>query len=520
MSREGAGGDGEPGGSSVVCSILESDPARARAAIESAPVACGWIELRAERLGDADALQLVSRYGNRLIFTLRPVNEAAPGERSEEARARLFGRALETGAAWIDVEWGRPVAALAEARHADRVILSHHAAHADARRLGESYAAMRGSRAARLKIVAEAARPSDVLAVRPLLERAARERRALACFAQGRGGASSRLLAPSWGSWATYGAATPGRESAPGQFTARDLLEIYEVDAIGPSTRLHAPLGGSLSGSPPPAMHAAAYRAAGIDARYFPMELALSARRDAPAEPGEPGEPDELDGLFEPGGLADQLGLGGFAVTMPFKRRVASLCRPADGLAAAAGAVNTVVRARSGWLAYNTDGTAALDLLGRRIDLDGAAVAVLGAGGTARSIAAALAPAGARVTLFGRDSARVSCAADAVGAQPASWRELSGAHWQVLVNATPLGSRGERILPVEGLRGRVVLDAVYGPEPTPLVQDARSRGLGVISGFELLVAQAALQFQRHVGQAAERAVMSAAGTQWLSRRRP
>jgi len=87
------------------------------------------------------------------------------------------------------------------------------------------------------------------------------------------------------------------------------------------------------------------------------------------------------------------------------------------------------------------------------------------------------------------------------------------------VQATPLGSSGESVVPSERLEGRVVLDAVYGPRETPLVRDARHRGLAVIDGFELLVAQAVLQYRRMSGNVASADTMARAGLAWLSERR-
>jgi shikimate dehydrogenase len=83
------------------------------------------------------------------------------------------------------------------------------------------------------------------------------------------------------------------------------------------------------------------------------------------------------------------------------------------------------------------------------------------------------------------------------------------------VQATPLGAGGEQVLAGRALRGRVVLDAVYSPRPTPLVVAARRMGLAVVDGLELLVAQAVLQFRAMTGHAAEPAVLRRAAERWL-----
>jgi shikimate dehydrogenase len=482
----------------VVCSILESDVEAAAAAIARAPAGCALVELRGDRLPDDDVVDLAARYGPRLLVTV-----PAAASRPESGRRRLLERALEAGAAWVDVEWGTPAAELAEGPRAGQAILSHHAEEADRTAADRAYELMKCSRAGRLKLVTVAQRAADLLRVCELLARASADRRALACFAMGRRGAASRVLAPSWGSWGTYAAAGPGRETAPGQFPADELLGLYDVDRVSSATRRFALLGGTVLGSPSPAMHAAGYRAAAVDARYLPVEL----------------EEAELDGFMSPGGVADALGLAGLAVTMPFKERATRWCRTTDPVARVAGSVNTLVRVEDGWAGYNTDGPAALELVAERLDPRGATVVVVGAGGTARAVAASLAGAGAQVTLYGRDAAKVARAAAATGAQAAPLGDLAGSEWRVLVNATPLGGGGERILPPERLRGALVVDAVYGPDPTPLVRDAAERGLAVADGLALLAAQAVRQFRLHTGRPPDAAAMAAAGAQWLSRRR-
>ncbi len=85
------------------------------------------------------------------------------------------------------------------------------------------------------------------------------------------------------------------------------------------------------------------------------------------------------------------------------------------------------------------------------------------------------------------------------------------------MQATPLGARGEQVVPAECLTGKLVLEAVYGVE-TPLVREARERGLAVVDGFELLVTQAVRQCEILTGLQPDPAVMRRAGLAWLSQR--
>jgi shikimate dehydrogenase len=238
-------------------------------------------------------------------------------------------------------------------------------------------------------------------------------------------------------------------------------------------------------------MHAAGYRELGIDAVYVPLET---------------GELTDVLRIVEDSGSFPVSGLG---VTIPLKEQAARQCATLDTFAAC-GAANTVTISRSGWAGWNTDAPAALALIRRELDPRGLPVAIVGAGGTARAIAAALKSAGAIVTLFNRTAARGAETAAAIGVLAAGLAALPAAEWSVLVQATPLGKDGEEVLFRRFLNGRMVVDAAYGPEPTPLVKAARARGVAVADGFELLEEQACLQFERLTGRKAPREAMRAA----------
>jgi shikimate dehydrogenase len=130
-------------------------------------------------------------------------------------------------------------------------------------------------------------------------------------------------------------------------------------------------------------------------------------------------------------------------------------------------------------------------------DLRGRRVAVLGAGGAARSVVAALAAAGADVTVHARrpDAARTLAAAGGVAAGP--WPP-SDDTWDLLVNTTPVGTSpytdAAPLTLTHRLDGRLVYDLVYNPPDTALLRQARALGAEVLGGLPMLAAQAAAQF--------------------------
>lgn len=456
----------------VVHSILEADAEGTARRLADAPVACGLVELRADRLRAADVAGLVGRAGRPVVVTVRSAEDGGSFDGSTEEKRSILAAARRAGAAFADVEWNGPLRGEAFGPDAARTILSHHGAPCDDATLDRLHCEMASTHAARLKIVPEARRASDIGAVKRLLERTHDEHPPLAAFASGAAGSASRIFALAWGSWGTYGAAERGRETAAGQPPTLDLLEVYRVRSIGEGTRRFALFGSPVLRSPSPALYAAGFAALALDAVYVPVETA---------------DPDDA------AAVAELLGLEGCGVTIPLKEALAARCARLDPFASC-GSVNTI-RLDGSWAGFNTDAPAALELTAPLGSLEGRAVAIAGAGGTARAIAAALARAGATVTLYGRNEARRRAASAASGAAASPWEALASARWDLLVHATPLGRNGEAVLPADALTGRMVLDAAYAEQPTPLIRDAHARGLLAADGHDLLVAQAARQFE-------------------------
>jgi shikimate dehydrogenase len=223
-----------------------------------------------------------------------------------------------------------------------------------------------------------------------------------------------------------------------------------------------------VAGSRSPVMQNAAFAARGLPWTY------VACRVDAPA----------LEAAVR--GLA-ALGFAGANVTRPHKQAVALLCDELDEAAARSGSVNTLVFDGDRILGGDTDGEAVRGV----VDVAGKRVLVLGAGGAARAVAAALSHAGAAdVRLASRRDPDWPPSADDA---------------DVLVNATPIVDE----VPVAPRDGLLVVDLAYRPDgrPTALVEAA---GEGAVDGLEILVRQGAAAFERWTGIPAPVDVMRAA----------
>ena len=214
----------------------------------------------------------------------------------------------------------------------------------------------------------------------------------------------------------------------------------------------------------------------------------------------------------------------GCNVTMPHKQSVMPLLDMLDPLAQTIGAVNTVIRGADGCLAgHNTDAAGFLEplkpLLADRHLFRMARV--LGTGGAARAIVAALVREGFVIVLAGRDRQKAQALLDELApggqhfaAELAQFTETTDFPFDdregcldLIVNASPLGMAGHPPLSFDlshAPPGSVVYDIVTYPLNTPLLQAARSIGLQTVDGLAMLVGQAAVAFEKFFGRPAPR----------------
>jgi 3-dehydroquinate dehydratase/shikimate dehydrogenase len=472
-------------------------------AIAGAKDRADMIELRLDCLKEYDfeevERQISKASGSsipQLIIARRPLEQA--GNRYVDYDWRLrFWRSrilllLTNYRAFADIEMD--LAAELEPHHSfldwNRVICSHHDFESVPSDLVRIYERMASGKARVMKIAVQANDITDCIPVLRQLERAKSEGRKMIAIAMGDAGLMTRILGPSRGAFLTYGSLDESRATAPGQLSAKDLRDLYRIDRISQETKIFGLVGQPVTHSVSPHIHNAAFAAGNFDAVYIPFEVIdLDAFMQRMVRPTSR----ELD-----------WNLRGFSVTAPHKRAIVEHLDWIEPSALAIGAVNTVVIDGDQLHGYNTDAVAALAPLRRLMELKDANVAVIGAGGAARAIVWSLRDEGARVTVFARDAGRGAETAELIGADHA---DLSGAkfdEFDIVINATPAGTRGETetetVATAEQLRGAgVAYDLVYNPAETRFMREASEAGCQVVGGLEMLVAQAAIQFQLWTG---------------------
>lgn len=388
-----------------------------------------------------------------------------------------------------------------------RLICSHHdfaGVPSDLEQIYERLAAT-GSRI--LKIAVSAGDATDCLPVFRLLDRAAREGREMIAIAMGQAGVMTRILAPSRGAFLTYGALDGEKATAPGQSTARDLREVYRIERIDRGTEIMGLIGKPVSHSISPHIHNAAFAAAEIDAVFMPIEVndLSSFMRRMVRESSR-----EID-----------WNIRGLSVTAPHKRSVMELLDWIEPVAQEIGAVNTIVAQDGELHGYNTDAAGFLFPLREKYGaLRGARCAIIGAGGAARAALWGLRREGATMVLFVREQGRAKPVAAEFEAESRPIVNASFDGFDILVNATPLGTSGARETetPVTAaqFRGvRLAYDLVYNPLETQFQREARTAGCETMGGIHMLIAQAIEQFKLWTGREPDVEVMRAAALRAL-----
>ncbi len=264
-----------------------------------------------------------------------------------------------------------------------------------------------------------------------------------------------------------------------------------------------AVLGDPVAHSLSPVLHRAAYEALGIDAAYDAIRMPSGGLARFVADLGS-----EWTGL---------------SVTAPLKREALALADRISDVARLAGGANTLVRTPTGWSADNTDVPGAVAAITERFSGPLPIATILGGGATAASVGLALADLGTeRITIAAR---RPEAAAEAVSAIRSHARHVDvvvvpledAPTGPIVVSTIPAAAQSteliERVLPAD-----VVFEVTYNDWPTPLVAAAMSAGIPVVSGLDLLVHQAVLQFALFTGQDGPLDVMRAAGESALAQR--
>jgi 3-dehydroquinate dehydratase / shikimate dehydrogenase len=427
-----------------------------------------------------------------VIATCRRAVNGGKFKGSAASQLEILTKAASAGFQLVDIELQSveilKAAALAELKDRVGVILSFHD-FKGTRKLEGTFADMKQFPADFYKVVSTATTLYDNVHMMKFLQ-AHSAQFEMVGLSMGEQGIISRVLGVRAGSIFTFGSATRGEETAPGQATAAELRDIYRIEMVDAATQVYGVAGDPIAHSMSPIMMNTAFRRETVNAVY----LALHAKT--------------LKDLLA---CTNDIPIRGLSVTMPYKTTIIDALSNSDPLTRQIGACNTVVRGQDGKLyGFNTDVGGIVAPLEQRLNLQGAKVLLVGAGGVARAAAFGLKNKGAEVFITNRTTEKAQALARQAKAKYIKKTELIKSTFDVIINATPLGMGANRQSPLDEkeLNTKFLFDLVYVPAETRLVKMARTRDIEIIPGLEMFVQQGARQFEIWTGKPAPVAEMA------------
>ena len=465
------------------------------AELDALPAEVSWLEVRADMVGDLDPGWLRNHFRGHLLYCLRSRKAGGAFSDSREERHRR----LEWGARYydaVDLEGKGDVSdALLAQIPLEKRVLSWCGPGDGISHLKAQFDQLAAVPASTYRMIIAAATIREELASLLLLR--SLNRTDTMVYADGPLGYWTRLLALQLGAPAISGMVdeTPGN---PGEPSIRKLIADYGLPQVNHASKLFAIIGNPIFHSLSPRLHNWAYRTLNYPALFVPLRVESFEEfwREAI-------QTKALDSLG--------LSLDGLTVASPHKEAALRKAGIASHMARCAGSSNIMVRNNGSWNADTTDPEVIeMATRERNVTVKETRAAVIGCGGAGRAIAAALAQSGAGVTLINRGARRGQYASQLLDLPYVPLPEFSAAGYDIVVNATPVG-RDDNDAPfdLDSLNEEgVVIDLVYGQEPTPLVEKSLAREQVVIDGRDVLLTQVVRQFLMMTGNAVSAAMMA------------
>lgn len=316
-------------------------------------------------------------------------------------------------------------------------------------------------------------------------------------IAMGPYGISTRILAERLGSHLSF--TTPLAETeadsdlpvaGPGQLDPKTLVDTYRFRSLTRDTNVFGIIGYPLTATSSPQIHNEGYSRLKMDAVYIPFPV------------------QDLPSFFS---LADTLNIQGLSVTIPHKETVISYVTQRSPEIDRIGSCNTLVRTTQGWAGYNTDARgfsdSLLNFIGKQ-NLWYKRVTIIGAGGVAKAVAYEIHRLKGRALILNRTPLRAKEIAEplnfAWAGLDARGMELIDHYRDIIIQTTSVGMEphtDEDPIELYKFRGKeVVMDLIYKPEETKLLQRAAKAGCKTLNGYDMLLRQAKLQFSLFTGQ--------------------
>ncbi len=462
-------------------------------------------ELRVDFLEYDERLSLrhfPEKAGLPVCLTIRRTVDGGNFVEGEAARTTLYARALafaeqdaRKNYAYIDLEDDFYVPSLQDAALAfgTRIIRSYHNMTGAERNFRER---MEHMRTTGFEIPKIAFMPETLNDITNLFRESRDLQGDRILLAMGGMGMCTRLLANQLGSYLTYTTASESEQnlSALGQIDPKTLCDVYNFRQQDDNTRIFGVTGWPLKVTDSPRLHNRGYQAHGMNSVYIPVPS------------------DSIENTLR---LADEIGMQGISVTVPYKETVMPNLAQVSVEVGDIGACNTIVKHGNDWNGYNTDAYGlrkALNEFLNRDSLFGKKVAIIGAGGAAKAAAYVVKQMHGRACIFNRTVSKAKKLADQYGFKyaPLSAEGLDMLEYysNVIIQTTSIGNGCFDQVPDQtndplyfyNFHGHEkVYDVIYKPARTPMLQRAEKAGCAVENGFGMLAYQGHQQFKLYTG---------------------
>lgn len=466
---------------------LMAPPSPSGAELSALPSSVGWLEIRADLVGDLNPEWLRENFKGQLIYALRSKDAGGESRDSPAERLRRFqNAALHYDR--IELEANKDCAPkLLEEVSAERRLISWYGPACDLSELKARHAQLCLAPAANYKLICRADNIRDEFAPLSLLKSLSRAD--TIAYSEGPLGFWSRLVALHLGAPAIYGAVA-NTALVPDEPTINKLIDDYGLPELRPIKEIFAIIGSPVFHSLSPRLHNAAYREMNYPGLFLPLRVESFE---------EFWEAVVRSRVFDSLGLT----LNGMTVASPHKEAALRTANNVSPMARQAESANILVRNNGYWSADTTDPEVIyMANRERNVQVNRKRAAVIGCGGAGRAIAAALMQSGAGVTLVNRGAERGNHAAELLSLPYLPLPNFDAEGYDIVVNATPVGRDTDEVpFKVDRLSDdAVVIDLVYGARPTPLVGSTLGREQIVIDGRDVLLTQVLRQFQMMTGK--------------------
>jgi|694.fasta_scaffold28409_2 3-dehydroquinate dehydratase/shikimate dehydrogenase len=443
--------------------------------IEEALPYAHLIELRLDALEEIDipALkEMKEACPLPFIFTLRSQFQGGFIPLSEEKRYSLLRDIAAIKPTYLDLEYGTPpsLAAQIRAEHPEiKQIVSYHQFSQFPEDLDGLLCEMKKVPADLYKIAAYTKSSEEALH----LMHWAKSQTNVVAIGMGPKGQFSRPLAPLQGQAFSYACLQEALETAPGQLSAKQLIDQYRYRTLSSKTAIYGLIGDPVDLSISDVTHNHWMERSHLDAVYVKIPVSIA----------------ELKDFLQ---TAKKFPFRGLSVTMPLKEALLPFLDQIDPEALAIGAVNTLVRQDDRWIGYNTDGWGALNAIEQVTPILGKNIVLIGAGGAARAIAYEGIKRGAIVTIANRDREKAMILASKLGCKAKTMDVCASEGYDILINCTPAPMP---IVDAHILPKTVIMDIKTKPKKTLFLQNGLKKGCSIIYGYKMFIEQAIGQFE-------------------------